>query len=57
MPYYKDKDDDIREVSELLKEYKNDLSDLKTVADKEGYIESNEEQLEKLNYDFDNDEK
>lgn len=57
MPYYKDKDDDIREVSELLKEYKNDLSDLKTVADKEGYIESSEEQLEKLNYDFDNNEK
>lgn len=57
MSYYKDKDDDIREVSELLQEYKDDLNYLETVADKEGYIESNEEQLEKLNYDFDNNEK
>lgn len=43
-----DEDDDILEVSELVQEYEDDLNYLNKVNDKDGYIESDEEQLEKL---------
>ncbi len=41
-------DDDVREVSELFQEYRDDLNYLNTIDDKEGYIQSNEQQLEDL---------